>query len=84
MGSGDPEQEYNITTELMFAGINMFFGPTQTHFSPSVARAKMSSEEEKYGKNNIIQCAVSMQRIFESQQGIVNKKIFTALQVNHI
>ena len=34
-----------ITIELTFAGINMFFGATQNHFSPSVARVKMSSEK---------------------------------------
>jgi hypothetical protein len=38
-------KQFNITIELMFAGINMFLASIQTHFSPTIAKVKMSSEE---------------------------------------
>ncbi len=31
-----------IVIQLMFLGINMFLSPSQTHFNPRCARAKMS------------------------------------------
>ena len=52
----------------MFSGINMFLARLKTHFSPSVARDKMSSEE---GQKHIYAQEHQLYYYYNNFEGII-------------